>query len=178
MTSLRHVLVVDADIARAAGPDPKERPWSELAKVCHDVLAAVRRCRGYRAAFDPMLRAEWKKHQGRTGSKWFAEMLSARRLQIVRDAKPQWVSDLIQALPQADRPTATKDRHLVALAHDPGDKRLLSGDSKAREKFSRISDARVSEIHWVPPSIAAVRWLLDGALSRAEWTLGYQENDA
>lgn len=173
MKSPRRVLVIDADIARAAGPDPKERPWSDLAKACHDVLSAIRKCRGYRAAFDPALRAEWQKHQGGTGRAWFAQMLSARRLQLVRESSTQWVSDLIQALPPADRPTAVKDRHIVALAHDPGDQRLLSGDGKARDKFARIPDDRLSEIHWVAPSDPAVRWLLDGAPDRPEWTLGY-----
>ena len=66
-----------------------------------------------------------------------------------------------------------KDRHLVALAHDPGDDRLLSNDRKARDKFRQLPDARVSRIHWVSPSTEAQKWLLNGAPDKAEWMLGY-----
>jgi hypothetical protein len=175
--SHQHVLVVDADIACAAGPDPKKRPWSDVAKACHDVLNAIWTCRGYRVAFDRTLRAEWKDHQGRTGRAWFVRMLSARRLEMVHDDTTQWVSDLIQVLPARDRPTAMKDRHLVALAHDPGDKRLLSNDGRARDKFRQLPDPRVSEIHWVASSTEAEKWLIDGATDKPEWKLAYQGGD-
>jgi len=175
--SPEHVFVVDADIARAAGPDPIDHPWPEVAKACHDVLKAIWDCSGYRVAFDSTLASEWRRHQSNKARRWFADMLNARRLLKPNDDATQWVSDLIQQLPKHERTVAMKDCHLVALAHDPGDRRLLSNDRRARDKFRRIPDARVREIHWVEASTDSARWLLDGAPDRREWTLGYEGSE-
>ncbi len=173
MKSPQHVLVIDADIARAAGPDPQVRPWSDVAKATHDILNAVWTCRGYRVVFDLTLKREWKRHQGATRRRWFADMLSAGRVKIAKNDTTHWLKDLIRQLPRHERPTATKDRHLVALAHDPGDQRIISNDSTARDKFCRLQDHRVRKIHWVKASTESVRWILDGALNKPEWTLGH-----
>ncbi len=169
----QRTLVVDADIARAAGPDPKERPWSDAAKDAHDVLHTLQRGQGYRVLFDAKLLQEWKKHQGNTALAWFAAMLSARRISVVRSNDTGWIDELVRSqLPTQDQAVALKDSHLVALAHSPGDRRLLSNDGKAREKFARLAAPEVQMIHWVAASADARAWLLDGAPERAAWQLG------
>jgi len=166
------ILVVDADIARAAGPDPKVKPWPESAKDAHDVLRAIREHTAYHIVFNSKLLKEWKKHQGHTARRWFATLLSAGRIQVARPPS-KWIDDLIRAeLSAQDQPLALKDSHLIALAHDAGDDRLLSNDGKAREKFRRLSDSRIKPIHWVAASSASAKWLRDGAPDKPQWQLG------
>ena len=95
MRSPGRTLVVDADIACAAGPDPKTRPWTGAAKAAHDVLYAIRESRGHRVAFDRTLLGEWREHQGRTASAWFAAMLSAGRVHDVPEIDAGWIDPLI-----------------------------------------------------------------------------------
>lgn len=163
-------LVVDADIARAAGPDPKQRPWSATAKNAHDVLAAIRETMSYHLVFDSTLKAEWKKHSGDTARRWFAQMLSQRRVKIIASIS-DWIDELVDQLASQDRAVANKDKHLVVLAHDHGDQRIFSNDNKAKEKFGRIPDARLDSIHWVQVSGEAVRWIKDGTPMQSSWTL-------
>jgi len=168
------VLIVDADIAQAAGPEPKSRPWSEDARTCHELLNAIWKRRGYQAAFDAQLRKEWKEHQGGTGRAWFARMLSARRLQKL-DPDTTWIASAVRdALPEEEHESALKDKHLIALAHDSGDERVLSNDSKARSKYCRVADTRVARVHWVAASDESIRWLTEGAPEQERWRLGYE----
>ncbi len=176
MKSLQHTLVVDADIARAAGPDPKNRPWTSGAKAAHDVLEAIRRSRGFNIAFDQTLRDEWTRQAGATARQWLARMADRGRVVIAPDLDAGWVERLIDGhLPPHDQPAARKDALLVALAVDPGDQRLLSNDTKARAKFARLPDPRVQAIHWVEASEKARQWLMDGAPDVYAWTLGHRE---
>ncbi len=173
MKSPSHIFVVDADIARAAGPDPKDRPWSEAAKDAHDLLIAIWQCSGYRVVFDQTLLNEWKEHQGKSAQAWLARMVSRRR--VIKNAEPSksWISALIVTwLPANEQDAAEKDSHLVALANDPGDQRLLSNDIKARKKFERIFDDRVQRIHWVAASQDCRQWLVHGAYDKPDWTVG------
>ena len=166
MRSPAHVFVVDADVAGAAGPDPKTRPWSDKAREAHDVLWALWRSSGFQVAMDVKLYGEWREHAGHTAKAWLAGMASKGRIRrLDREAPTDWVVELVERhIPdENDREVALKDTHLVALAHDPGDDRILSNDRAAREKFARISDARVARIHWAHASVDTVRWLKDGA---------------
>ncbi len=175
MKTRSRIFVVDADIARAAGPDPKDRPWPDTAKAAHDVLDALWRCRGFMVVFDPILRDEWREHAGRTADRWFARMLERRRIRRVSRATGAWLDPLIDAhLDPSEQRTARKDAHLVLLAHAPGDKRVLSNDRRAKRTFSRIPDRRVQAIHWVEASEDACRWLMDGAPDMPAWRLGHR----
>jgi hypothetical protein len=167
------VLVVDADIARAAGPDPKDSPWPESSKACHDLLEAVRQG-GYRVVFDRRLKSEWDEHAGRTATQWLANMVASRRVvKISGDADTGWVAAMIDSgLPVNDRPAARKDSHLVALADDPGDGRIFSNDRKARAKFAAIPEQRIAIIHWAAASAETAEWLSHDAPDKPEWTLG------
>ncbi len=75
-------------------------------------------------------------------------MLSARRVQHVDALDTRWVHIAIdQQLPKNVHRLANKDAHLVALAHDPGDKRILSNDTKARAHFQSLPEERVRALH-------------------------------
>jgi len=167
-------LVIDADIARMAGPDPKAHPWPAGAKLSHDILAELRKMKGYHFAFDRTLLAEWKKHQGRTASRWLADMLAAGRINRVHKIESEWLDTLIKALPEPDQAVAFKDKHLILLAHAPGDDRILSGDEKAREKFARLRDERLDPMLWIGPTQGCKRWIRDGAPIVGEWQLGFR----
>ncbi len=95
---------------------------------------------------------------------------------LAEEPDPTWIEDLAhEHLPAGDRKPALKDAHLVATATDAADRRLLSGDGAARDKFARLAprDARLQGLHWVDPSWDGVRqWLLQRAPPRAAWMLG------
>lgn len=172
MKSPLRKFVVDADIAQAAGPDPQLRPWPVIAKDAHDVLHAIRECAQYVILFDPTLLSEWRIHAGNTGTRWLADMASKGRIKRITSLNTEWIEPLIQELPAHDRPTATKDQHLVVLACDHGDRRVLSCDEKAREKFARLAEARELEgLHWAKPHAELVSWLKDGAEDSEAYTL-------
>jgi len=166
------VLVIDADVARAAGCEPLDRPWPEVARDSHQALEEIRSVASYRVAFDRTLKLEWKKHAGKSATRWFAVMLGARRVEMVDQADDDWIKALIRHLPERDRPTASKDRHIVALACGC-DQRLISSDRKAREKFARLTkhDSKLASLHWVCVCPETRRWLRDGSPDRGDFRL-------
>ncbi len=173
MKSRLLLFVIDADIARSAGPDPKARPWDDSAKSAHDVLEAIRRCKGFKVAFDPTLYEEWKRNMGNTARRWLADLASAGRVTRVGSVNKDWVIDLIRRhLTAGEWKEAEKDAHLIALAVDVADERILSNDEKARKRFAGLDDGKILEVHWVPSSEDARQWIMDGAPSMPKWQLG------
>ena len=173
MKSPQHRFVVDADIARAAGPEPKDKTWADNAKVAFDVLDAIRKNERFVVVFGKKLKQEGDRHQGNTAQRWLADMISSSRMVMAKREDTRWVLELIEAhLPKQNRKEAEKDAHLIALAHSPGDRRILSNDGKARKKYASLPDDRVAVIHWVEASKRAFKWLMDGAADEPRWQLG------
>ena len=72
-------IVIDADVARAAGDSPD---GSGVAKACRDFLQAVLEiC--HHAVWTPEIAAEWKRHASRFSRKWRVQMAGRRKLDEV-----------------------------------------------------------------------------------------------
>ena len=183
-------LVVDADVGRGAADvaraertgavDPRARAFAR----CLDAVLQAR----HRLVMGPTLREEWRRHVtgNCAGGRWLARMIE-RGLVVLLDREPDAdrVRDDARAhLPHEEIDAALKDPHLVAAAVAEGDRRVLSGDDRARDRYTRVA-ARASwpALHWVNPAwdvpgtgraaAEEVRaWLLERAPDRPEWTLG------
>ena len=176
------LIVVDADVgtgaadpARASAGHPVDPRALNLSQ-CLDAVIAAR----HTAVFSPALRKEWLGHAGRGALKWLGRMKDRGLLEWLSDEPDQtpFRAAIVQGLPEAERPAAEKDVHLVATAMIEADKRLLSCDGAARGKFCRVSllHASMRGLHWVDPTWPDVRqWLLERAPDRDEWTLGQPE---
>jgi len=166
--------VIDADIARSARAQPRNRDkWPDAARAALDVLHALRSKSEYGAVFDGRLWREWDKHAGHAARRWRADMDSRNRLLLLQGpVNTSWIEEQIRCqLPADVQPIARKDAHLVALAAPKDRRRILSNDGRAREKFARINDTRINRIHWVKAGEESVRWLRQGAEERPEWWL-------
>ena len=173
-------IVVDADVGRAAANlrrAERGEPMDERALAFAQVLQAFYDARNV-AVFSPALAKEWRKHArgGSAGHRWLLRLVE-RRLVIQLDTEPDGgeLDDAIaEELSVGDQAVAKKDRHLVATALTAADKRLLSGDGKAREKYVRLVPQvpALGDLHWVDPGWDGVRtWLLERAPDHLAWTL-------
>lgn len=165
-------LVVDADVGRAAAnPARIERGEQVDARA-----RQIRRCLaevqdgGHTVVLCPTLRAEWDKHApaGSAGRAWLARMAERRLVLKVPQSPtdPSLDACIAERLPPDDQPVARKDLHLVTLALQHADRRVLSLDARAREKFARLRDdhAGLGGLYWAAPDTeAAEKWLRDGA---------------
>ncbi len=173
--------VVDADVGQAAAhPDSVERgrPASPEALRITKALNALHRAR-HSVVFCPSLTAEWKKHaaEPRFGRRWLSRMVEARLvIHIADDPDPaRLASAITEHLPVGDHAVARKDLHIVTLAVQHADRRLLSCDGRAREKFKRLC-AHVPELqtlHWAAPHQAEVfDWIMNRAPEEPAHALG------
>lgn len=173
--------VVDADVARAAlDPDKVERgaAVAPVARAAHQALKALREA-NHTVVFSPALSAEWAKHapEPRFARRWLTRMREARLVDMLpQEPEDPALQAVIDAeLPAQDRPVAQKDLHLVVVALNHADRRLLSADGRAREKYARLTSAepRLAGLHWVAPADAGVvAWLRERAPDAGERQLG------
>jgi hypothetical protein len=158
-------LVIDADIARAAGSLESNHPRGSL---CRDFLLRVRGiC--HRMAWTDAIRNEWEKHRSKFATEWLASMTRLNKLRRIDAQEAAETRDEIsESCPdKAIIAKVLKDFHLIeaALATDS---RVASLDETARGHFSRLSAGAESlqNIVWINPTIEdekAVEWLEQGA---------------
>jgi hypothetical protein len=173
-------LVVDADVGRAAADPAKIERGAPIDPRALQISKALRQIKEARhtVVFAPTLTAEWDKHapEPRAGRKWLGEMLTAG-LVARHDADPEdpALARLVdERLPAPDQRVAQKDLHVVSLALVHGDRRVISLDGRAREKFARLKDGHpgLRQLHWsAPDTEAAALWLRDGAKDDPEFSL-------
>src|SRR5262245_34578098 len=112
----KRCLVVDASVARAAGPPESTHPTDTL---CRDfLLALLDIC--HSIAWTEAIGVEWKKHECRFARDWRVSMVRKKKLKAI---KAEWkVWDNVQEHCQDDhvRAIVSKDCHLLeaALASD------------------------------------------------------------
>lgn len=174
-------LVIDADIARAAGG---EDATHSTPKNCRDFLKAVLK-HYYALVMTSEIKAEWKKHQSLFAKKWLQEMYGRKRIQV---ARPEHNEELCKRTEEAgesikQRNAIWKDFHLIeaALATD---QRIVSMDQKMRHLLSIAATKKgVKELRaivWVNPDKSeeqALAWLKDGAPHEAKRCLGYEDKE-
>lgn len=174
----RKRLVIDADIARAAGGIDAVHPTSVS---CRDFLESVLKiC--HHAIITREIKEEWDNHQSIFANRWRYSMMSKRKLHFINTD-----SDLDKTLREKinhavankkDVEAVLKDIHLIEAALKT-DGTVISGDEKVRKLFALASSKGVSEIKnvvWVNPcddQEDSIQWLKKGAKIEKRRTIGH-----
>ena len=175
-----HRVVVDADVGRAAASaDAAGRGASVSARALamRATLHAFERS-NLILVLSPTLRSEWREHvqKGTAGHRFLVSMAARRR--VLRPPDDGDVAGVVRAaeatLPPKDAAVATKDAHVVAAAIAHGDRRIVSGDRAAREKFVRVAAAKpwLQSILWADAAEGSTAtWLEEHAPASSAWRL-------
>lgn len=166
-------LVIDASLARAAGPLDAPHP---LARQCRQFLDAVLSiC--HRIVWTPEIKAEWDKHQSSHARRWLVEMRSRRKVVSIEVAADQALFDGLKQAAASDRTSSDmlKDSHLLEAAL-AADQIVVSLDDKVQEHFAAAAEGiqKVQRIVWENPGASpdGLRdWLARGAPRTATNTL-------
>src|SRR5579884_2623105 len=107
-------LVIDASVARAAGPEAAVHP---TVKHCRDFLIAVLDvC--HRTTFAPALTEEWKKHQSGFARQWRLSMFARKKIVqidgLVNDELRRQLEGA--AVDEKQKGAMLKDAHLIEAA--------------------------------------------------------------
>ena len=173
-TKVSKKLVIDADVARAAGGKDAVYPKS---KHCRDFLEAVRIiC--HRVVMTNEIRREWTEHQSNFTRTWLYKMFGARKVEFIDDASNHNLRRKIirYASCEKDCQEMTKDVHLLEAALR-ADNSIISMDETVHDLFRTIS-LNVGEIKiilWANPDddeADIIKWLEEGAEPKDEWKLG------
>lgn len=162
------VLVIDASVARSAGPPGATHPTSSN---CRNFLQNVLLiC--HRVAMTKEIREEWDKHESRFASEWLRRMIAKRKLYPVKNLVSDdelWTA--LENIAQTDqqRVQIVKDIHLLEAAL-VSDKIIVSLDENtARTYFNKAAQTivKLQTITWVNPDRieeeAPIAWLKGGA---------------
>lgn len=169
-------LVIDASVARAAGPHGAIHP---TAKRSRDFLLGVLDvC--HRAVFSPQLTTEWNEHQSAFASQWRRSMFARKKIQPLEDPEDPELRQRIEraAADGGQREAMLKDIHLVETALASG-MRVAALDETVRSCFRSASASvpRLRQLCWINPdnpSEGAVAWLQAGAPVDDFRTLGHK----
>lgn len=155
-------VVVDANIARSAGPSVRS-PAPECLAVLEAISAS-----SLRVPVSKTLDAEWSKHGSRWFQKWRARMHSRRRITAHPDLRlEEHRGRLRRAAPNAAEAVA-KDAHLVSLAIAEA-AAVLSADEVMRKLLAGIARAtdwyELGAVDWANPTLpaeAVLQWVERG----------------
>lgn len=155
-------VVVDANIARSAGPSLR---WP--APECLAVLEAI--CdASLRVPVSDALAAEWSKHGSKWFQKWRANMHNRRRITACPDPHlDEYRGRLRRAAPHAAE-AVEKDAHLVSLAIQET-AAVLSADETMRKLLADIAREKawheLGIVEWANPTLVAevvLQWIVQG----------------
>lgn len=169
----RRVMVVDADVAMAAGRGHRP-PVPECLRILTTILSVC-----HRVAFTPELREEWKRHASRQARRWLKQMVGRKKLVDASSptkARAMRSDGTLAGLEKAidrrfprdeERDEVRKDLHLVCAAVECG-AAVISNDDTARRRLRQLAhDCRpLGSVEWVNPSCPAENvdaWLHKGA---------------
>jgi hypothetical protein len=158
-------LVVDASVARAAGPFESQHP---IGAHCRDFLIAIRGiC--LHVAWSESIKIEWDKHQGSFASQWRVSMMNLKKLRPITNERLELFRAAIAEQSQDNNVAAImlKDAHLVEAAW-ACDRRVASLDDTVRGHFRYLASAfdALRTIIWLNPAIEeeqVLEWLKSGA---------------
>ena len=167
-------LVIDASLARAAGPLEAPHP---LARQCRQFLESVLTvC--HRIVWTPEIKAEWDKHQSSHARRWLVAMRSRRKVVSIEVAADQELCDGLKRAAGSERASRDmlKDSHLLEAAL-AADQIVVSLDDRVQADFVAAAEGlkEVQPIVWENPGQspdALCGWLARGAPRTATNTLG------
>ncbi len=177
--SRSELLVIDASVARAAGPEDAVHP---MAKNCRDFLLAVRDiC--HRMIFTEPIAAEWKQHQSGFARQWRTSMNARKKIDWIVVSEDEALRRQLQEAGTTDKQKEAmlKDAHLIEAASIQG-KRIAALDEIVRELFRRSADLapQLRDICWVNPNRPiedSLGWLSDGAPADPFRMLGHDPSE-
>jgi hypothetical protein len=171
---MSRVLVVDTDVARAAGET--QHP---ISRACREALTTILDvC--HRVALDHRASAEWRKHAAGFSVRWLAAMESKGKVRRLADSELILLNPHVEETPLTPqrRRAVLKDLHLIeaALAVDQA---VLSMDESVRAALTDIVPhvPGLKDIVWVNPAKVeddALAWLKAGARRNRARSLGAQ----
>lgn len=158
-------LVVDADVASAAGGESSEHP---VAAACRDFLkCALVVC--HRLVLSPELLGEWKGHRSNFTRTWLTQMFARRKVILIEPDARQILYERIESATVDEKNISIirKDFHLLAIAI-AADRTIVSMDETVRTLLCDVCQSvrEIGDIVWVNPSKATERpidWLQYGA---------------
>ena len=168
-------IVIDADVARAAGNSPDV---TGVSKACRDFLQAVLDiC--HHIVWTPPIAAEWKRHASRFSRKWRVHMAARKKID---ECVASPVAGLESRILAANNPglfdeAIIKDLHLVFAAVATGSP-IASRDATIRRRLANALKTcpELRELVWVDPADSKERpleWLSSGALPSRERMLAH-----
>ena len=171
-------LVIDADVARAAGSETATHP---RAMHCRNFLDEVLTL-SHRVVMTEKINNEWKNHQSRFARRWRVSMDARRKVDRIEPPEDADLENKIvrTANDENEIEVMEKDFHLLQAALTT-DQTVISLDETIRRLFKRASQqvGEIRNIIWVNPDKTAVEhpiaWLQNGAPSEAHRKL-YAEN--
>lgn len=167
-------MVIDASVARAAGPSGATFPTS---KNCRDFLLAVRKFR-HGMVMTPAIASEWRRHESRFARQWRLSMVAKK---MIAPVQLQEDTPLRQQLSSGSYSAKrirvmVKDAHLIEAAAAT-DRTVASLDDEARSSFAQAARdvALLRAIVWTnpdEPDESPIEWLANGARPEKRRQLG------
>ena len=167
MRSKKKLLVIDADVARAAGG---EKATAIVSVNCTHFLQTFQNDTTHHIVMTTKLSKEWEKHQSNYTTAWLANMIATKRFHVIKLSDNQLLYNKIFVLsnPESEINEMLKDIHLLEIALIT-DKTIISLDETVRKLFAKASNqvGEIKSIIWVNPvkieSEQAIDWLKAGA---------------
>lgn len=169
-------LVVDTDIARAAGG---ESARDERSKCCRDFLKIMLDETQHKVVLTKAIQAEWNKNQSLATQIWRSTMMAQRRVCLIDAPADNELRSKVEqcASTEKKREVMLKDIHLIEAGFQ-ADRIVVSMDETARYYFHEITHKVRILIHiaWVNPCRSEetpIDWLRNGAQLEKKRLLGY-----
>ena len=168
-------LVIDADIAQAAGHEDAVHP---TAVRCRDFLKEVRRL-GHHIVMAPDVEAEWEIHQSSFSRVWLTQMASRNLIYTCGATENQSLRAVLREIVFGPgvRDILMKDAHLIEAAMAT-DRLIASLERRARQHFTDVARSviEIRTIVWVNPDNddeQVTIWLRRGARAERKRMLGH-----
>ena len=158
-------IVVDASIARSAGPETSKHPTS---RRCREFLIAFRNAE-HLIVWSDAIGDEWKRHRSGFARKWLVEMYARKRVLRIAEVEDENLRNKLKlaANNDSEREALLKDAILVEAAIAT-DNRIASLDETVRKLLHHVahSHAPLKAIVWINPDREdedSTKWLQSGA---------------
>ncbi len=159
-------LVIDADVARAAGSETATHPRAEH---CRDFLNAVLSL-SHRIVMTEQINNEWKNHQSRFARRWRVSMDARKKIDRIDPPENAELQAKVTTTTNNENEIEAlqKDFHLLQAALVT-DQTIISLDETVRQLFKQASQSvgEIRDIIWVNPDRTAeeqpIGWLQNGA---------------
>ena len=174
-------LVIDTDIARAAGGGNKQREPSKSCRLFMDIMLDHTE---HKVVLTRAIQEEWNNHQSIATLTWRRTMIAQKRICLIHAPADARLRQKVEECASSEnkRKAMLKDIHLIEAAVQ-ADKIVISMDETVRQCFREIihNIRPLAFVAWVNPCIieeTPLDWLQNGAELERERLLGYRREDS